>query len=206
MRLLPRMGGGSAGPTPASASHAVKLLGHGLVASVCGPWGKITSRPQRLALPNPRNLGISHELQKNDPPLFSTHLARPGQNAPNRYAILITVHQSNHKRSCPNKGIANRPPRGQKTPNPEIFRKILPSAFADSEKKRVKRHSKFALQRLESSFHVHSAPKATAVAAKRPLCCNQRKSGSPANINRGAVQSRGRQPVVLARKRVHAGC
>ena len=38
--------------------------------------------------------------------------------------------------------------------------------------------SKFAPNRVESSFNVYSTPKAAAAAAKRPFCCNPWKVGT----------------------------
>ena len=88
----------------------------------CGAWGgRKTSCSQRLVPPNSRNLRISHETSKKIFPVFSTHLARPGKNTPDRYAILITVNQSNHKRSWINQEKQNCTLRASKNPQTLTF-------------------------------------------------------------------------------------
>ena len=186
---------------PSWPIYSLQLTFHELLS------GGRQNQPFPTAVPSPiREISESvKNFKKNYSPCFQYILPAWGKHLqPLRYAESSESIASQTIMRKQRKGELGFS-RAKKSLNLGIFRKTLQWPLADTETKRLKRHPKFTPQRVESSFNVHSAPKAAAAVANRPLCRNQRKSGPPAAISRGAVQSRGRQPAVLARKRTQVG-
>ncbi len=147
----------------------------------------------------------SHGFLRKIFPVFSIHLARPGKNAPNGYAILIAGNQSNDKRSCANQrkgelGFA-------RAKNPKTLQ--FSAENCNRRSQLLKQHdlhviSKSLPRRPESSFNVHSTPKTTPAAAKRPPCRDQRKSGPAAGLVKRENDIRGRKCFTLEGRRASA--